>query len=66
MMNKKLKQWYRLGKHYNYIESRVVQLRNDICRDALHHGTINTIKRDLVLKYNKYLKELDEKYKRRN
>jgi hypothetical protein len=66
MMNKQIKQWYRKGKHYNYVLSRITDMRNDICKNAIQHGTINIIKRDLVLKYSKYLQEFNEKYKRRN
>ena len=45
-------------KHYAYVEKRTVELRAKICNDAAMHGTINTITRDLYLKYNKYLLKL--------
>ena len=45
-------------KHYAYVESRVVELRAKICRDASMHGTINTRTRELYLKYNDYLIKL--------
>ena len=54
-----LKQYLRYKKHYNYVESRVVELRNKICQDATKYGTIGTITRDLYLKYNNYLIKLN-------
>jgi len=45
-------------KHYSYVESRTLELRAKICRDATMHGTIGTITRTLYLKYNKYLIKL--------
>ena len=53
-----LKQYLRYKKHYNYVESRVVELRNKICKDATVHGTIGTRTRELYLKYNNYLIKL--------
>ena len=50
--------YLRYKKHYNYVESRVVELRNKICQDAILYGTIGTITRKLYLKYNKYLIKL--------
>jgi hypothetical protein len=45
-------------KHYAYVEKRTVELRAKICNDAAMHGTINTITRNLYLKYNNYLLKL--------
>tara|TARA_Y100001958_G_C21177647_1_gene508133 strand:+ start:978 stop:1175 length:198 start_codon:yes stop_codon:yes gene_type:complete len=45
-------------KHYNYVEKRVVELRNKICSDAAMHGTIGVTTRKLYLKYNEYLRKL--------
>ena len=50
-----LKKYLRYKKHYDYVESRVVELRNKICQDAILYGTIGTTTRRLYLKYNKYL-----------
>ena len=50
--------YLRYKKHYAYVETRVVQLRNKICQDATKYGTIGTITRDLYLKYNNYLIKL--------
>jgi len=53
-----LKRYLKYRKHYNYVESRVVELRNKICRDATLYGTIGTTTRRLYLKYNNYLIKL--------
>ena len=58
-----LKQYLRYKKHYNYVESRVVELRNKICQDATRYGTIGTRTRDLYLKYNNYLIKLNNERK---
>ena len=50
--------YLRYKKHYAYVESRTLELRAKICNDAAMHGTINTITRDLYLKYNNYLIKL--------
>ena len=39
-------------KHYAYVESRTLELRAKICRDATMHGTIGVTTRKLYLKYN--------------
>ena len=56
-----LKKYLKYKKHYAYVETRVVQLRNKICRDATLYGTIGTTTRKLYLKYNNYLIKLNEK-----
>ena len=45
-------------KHYGYVEKRTLELRAKICNDAAMYGTINTVTRDLYLKYNNYLIKL--------
>jgi len=51
-------QYLKYKKHVNYVESRVVQLRAKICKDATMYGTIGTVTRELFLKYNNYLIKL--------
>ncbi len=58
-----LVKYLRYKKHYNYVESRVVELRNKICQDATKYGTIGTRTRDLYLKYNNYLIKLNNERK---
>ena len=48
----------RYRKHVYYVEARVVELRNDICRQAILYGNVHDITRKLYLKYNDYLKLL--------
>ena len=36
-------------------ELRVVELRNQLCRQACKNGDINKVTRELYLKYNRYL-----------
>ena len=53
-----LLRYLKYKKHYAYVESRTLELRAKICRDATMHGTIGVTTRDLYLKYNKYLIKL--------
>ena len=53
-----LKEYLRYKKHVSYVESRVVELRNSICRQAIMYGNVDRTTRDLFLKYNDYLKLL--------
>ena len=45
-------------KHVSYIETRLMQLRNQICKQAVLYGDVDNITRTLYLKYNNYLKQL--------
>ena len=60
-----LKKFKRCVLHKHYVESRILELRNDICQDALNKGTINVVKRKLLFKYNKYLIKLNGSNKKR-
>ncbi len=53
-----LKEYLRYKRHVNYVESRVVELRNQICQQAVMYGSVDNLTRDLFLKYNEYLKLL--------
>ena len=53
-----LQKYLRYKKHVSYVESRVVQLRSNICKQAALYGNVNDITRELYLKYNNYLKLL--------
>ena len=55
---KELIRYLKYRKHCAYVESRVVELRAKICKDATMYGTIGTITRKLFLKYNNYLIKL--------
>ena len=57
-----LREYLRYKRHVSYVESRVVELRNSICRQAVMYGTVDNVTRDLFLKYNEYLKLLRPEY----
>ena len=50
-----LKQYLKYKRHISYVESRVVELRASICKQAVMYGTVDNVTRDLFLKYNNYL-----------
>jgi hypothetical protein len=50
-----LKEYLKYKKHILYVESRVVELRSEICRQALMYGNVDKTTRKLFLKYNEYL-----------
>lgn len=41
-----------------YVEKRTLDLRNQICRQAVAFGNVDKTTRELFLKYNDYLKTL--------
>ena len=47
--------YLRYKRHVYYVEARVVELRNSICRQACKYGNVDNFTRELYLKYNKYL-----------
>ena len=57
-----LREYLRYKRHISYVESRVVELRSSICRQAVMYGTVDNLTRDLFLKYNEYLKLLRPDY----
>ena len=57
-----LREYLRYKRHVSYVESRVVELRSSICRQAVMYGTVDNVTRDLFLKYNEYLKLLRPEY----
>tara|TARA_R100001440_G_scaffold60417_2_gene80260 strand:- start:659 stop:859 length:201 start_codon:yes stop_codon:yes gene_type:complete len=50
------KKYNRCLLHKRYVEKRVTDLRNEICRDAILYGKVDSLKRELLLKYNHKLK----------
>jgi hypothetical protein len=54
-----LLEYLKYKRHINYVESRVVELRSSICRQAIMYGNVDKITRELYLKYNEYLRLLD-------
>ena len=53
-----LKDYLRKKRHVLYVEKRVVQLRGEICQQAVLYGTVDISIRELYLKYNEYLVSL--------
>ena len=50
--------YLRYKKHVSYVETRLMQLRNNICKQAVLYGDVDDIIRKQYLKYNKYLLKL--------
>ncbi len=57
-----LKEYLKYKRHISYVESRVVELRGMICKQAVLYGTVDNTTRDLFLKYNDYLRLLRPEY----
>jgi len=53
-----LKEYLRKKRHVLYVEKRVVELRGEICQQAVLYGTVDIGIRELYLKYNEYLVSL--------
>ena len=53
-----LKEYLKWKKHISYVESRVVELRGRICKQAVMYGNVDKTTRELFLKYNRYLVKL--------
>ena len=45
-------------KHESLVETRLMNLRNKICKQAVLYGDVDIITRKQYLKYNKYLLKL--------
>ena len=50
--------YLRYKKHISVIETRLMHLRNKICKQAVLYGDVDIITRKQYLKYNKYLLKL--------
>jgi len=55
-----LKEYLRYKKHISYVETRVVDLRRKIAKEAIETGCADKQTRRLFLKYNEYLKNLNK------
>jgi len=53
-----LQRYLKYKRHVYYVETRCMELRNNICRQACKHGNVDSITRVLYLKYNDYLRIL--------
>ena len=45
-------------KHLSYVETRLMNLRNKICKQAVLYGDVDDVTRQLYLKYTNYLKKI--------
>ncbi len=45
-------------KHISMIETRLMHLRNKICKQAILYGDVDKVTRQLYKKYNNYLKTI--------
>ena len=52
--------YLRTRKHIDYVEKQVLELRAKICKQAIECGCADVFDRKMFLKYNAYLKELNE------
>ena len=50
-------------KHVSYVETRLMHLRNNICKQAVLYGDVDDIVRKQYLKYNNYLLKLTNERK---
>ena len=57
----KLNQYLRYKQHIQFVQSRTLELRSNICSQACMYGTVDNITRTLYLKYNNRLIELQSK-----
>ena len=54
-----LKMYWKKKRLERYITARILQLRNNICKQACKYGTVDDTTRQLYTKYKNKLKELD-------
>ena len=56
---KDIKMYYKKKRLERYITARIVELRNNICKQACKYGTVDHNTRQLYAKYRNKLKELN-------
>ena len=54
-----LKMYWKKKRLERYITARILELRNNICKQACNYGTVDETTRQLYTKYKNKLKELD-------
>ena len=54
-----LKMYWKKKRLERYITARILELRNNICKQACKYGTVDETTRQLYTKYKNKLKELD-------
>ena len=61
MRNKSKIPYIRRQQHVKYVESCAVEQRSKIIKSALMFGTVDSVHRELFLKYSEYLIKLKSK-----
>ncbi len=54
-----LKMYWKKKRLERYITSRILELRNNICKQACKYGTVDDTTRQLYTKYKNKIKELN-------
>ena len=54
-----LKMYWKKKRLERYITARILELRNNICRQACKYGTVDDTTRQLYTKYKNKIKELN-------
>ena len=54
----------RVRKHLNYVSSRMAELHNQICKDAVEGGFIDNVKREKLFKYKSHYSYYKKKYEK--
>jgi hypothetical protein len=54
-----LKMYWKKKRLERYVTARILELRNNICKQACKYGTVDDTTRQLYTKYKNKLKELD-------
>jgi hypothetical protein len=49
----------RCFRHKKYVTSRMAQLQNELCQEAIDTGIVNLEKRQQLLKYKTHIKYLE-------
>lgn len=63
MVVNRLGEYFRKKRHRDYLEKSVIEMRSKICKQACLTGEVDMITRNLFLRYNRKLREWDEKNK---
>lgn len=56
---RKLGGYIRKLRHKRYVEDMVTMMRGRVCKQAVLYGNVDKTTRALFLKYNEYLKKLN-------
>ena len=57
---RKLGGYIRKLRHKKYVEEMVTMMRGRVCKQAILYGVVDKRTRELYLKYNAYLMELNK------